>query len=151
MKHLRLISALVTSFIFLVAACAQAQTDPPVLPDVSGQEVETGNLKGALNGKSVDLKVDEYSYIDWSKLERNFVQFIYNEQGKQWLAFYSKEVGEKLPNGGVRTKEVHDYLFEHINNGWVLVKEFAANQDPDSTRKDLNELLKNKYKLEYGR
>lgn len=151
MKHLRLVAILVAFFIFFVAMGAQAQMEVPVLPDLTGQQPNVGTLQGALNGKDVNLKMEVYSFIDWDKLERHFVQILYDEDGKQWLAYYRKEVGEKLLDGDVITKGNRFYFFENLNGIWVLVKEFEANQSLEEVNKELDDLIRNRYKLEYRR
>lgn len=150
MKHSRLFSALVLSCILFTAIYAQAQVEKPALPDLTGQEAETNNITVTLNGRSVSLKLVGYFYVDWSKLERNYVQILYGEDGKEWTAYYRKEVGERLPDGDVRTKESRFYFFENLGGQWVLVKEFDANLDLTSVNKELEELVRSRYKLEFS-
>lgn len=141
MKQSRLVSILIAAFVLVLSVDVQAQT----LPDLTGQEKVIYELQAVLNGKDVNLQLDKYYYIDWENLKQHFVSLLNNEIGEPWLAIHREEVGERLSDGVVATKETHLYLFENVNGKWLLVKEFQLNSDVQS---EFDELLKSKYQLE---
>lgn len=141
MKQSRLVSILIAAFVLVLSVDVQAQT----LPDLTGQEKNTSEFPAVLNGKDVNLQINKYHYIDWENLKQHFVSLLNNEIGEPWLAIHREEVGERLSDGVVATKETHLYLFENVNGKWLLVKEFQLNSDVQS---EFDELLKSKYQLE---
>lgn len=145
MKHNWIPSILVGIFALIMPVYSYAQPNTPTFPDLTGYDKTTSEIPMVLDGKDVNFQMDQYYYLDLDNLKRHFVSLLNNESGKPWLALYTEEDGERLPDGSVVTKESRLYLFENVNGKWVLVKDFSESQNFSN---EFDELLKNKYKLE---
>lgn len=142
------VAILICAASLLVVSSAKA--DMSDFPDLSGQKATVRNYQAVLDGKDVILKVHEYAFVDWNKVERHYISILYNEKDQPWLAYYAKDIGERLP--GIQKnaviKETRYYLFENIDGKWTLVTEFSL--DKDDYQKFVK-LVKDKYKIELGK
>lgn len=147
MKKSRLVSVATLVFAVSLLTVSSAKADMSDFLDLSGQKATVRDYQVVLDERSITLKVHEYAFIDWDKVEWHYVNILYNEKDQPWLAFYAKNIGEPLP--GTRkdavTKETHYSLFENINGTWTLVMAFLLDED---NYQKLVKLMKEKYKLE---
>lgn len=116
-----------------------------VLPDFAGWGSEKGSHSATHDNKVTIITFTVYTNIDWAVLERQMVRVFNDENINPWLAFYSKEVGEKLPDGGINTEKEDWSVFEKINGKWVFVKNFPPGTS--NLSKSFADFIADRYKL----
>ena len=135
--------------VLLSVPCVFAQTVQPEFPNYANWPVVYSIEKMAVhNGNIVKIKADDYVYVDYGNAtkppKRFSLRVINDEQNNPWFSVLLYELGEKLNEEKIVTRERHIYLFEKNTKGWAYIKEFDI---IPTVNADINDFIRTKYGL----